>query len=329
MRVRLSEKDRLMLFNKLLSRGFSNERIANATSVSTRMVSDWRRGKYTLPQVKYQTLLILADLDLGELTPEILDGWWYTSSAGKQGAAASYGKHGNFGTPEGRRKGGINSYQNNKDKSVSIFTQNAITEPARDEQLAEFIGILIGDGCLTKYQVAIASNTTADHEYIQFIASLICDLFDITPSFSVKEAENCTSTFVSSIKLVRFLHEQGVIIGHKLRQNLDIPTWILENELYAIACLRGIFDTDGGIFLERHNINGKLYCYPRLSFVSMSYQLRLSIDEVLTNLDFSSKIRNNRSVNLEKRSDINRYFELIGSSNPKHLNRWDKFGGVG
>ncbi len=62
-------------------------------------------------------------------------------------------------------------------------------------------------------------------------------------------------------------------------------------------------DTDGCIFNECHVINNKKYCYPRLSFVSFSWQLRLSVFKILQKLNFPPKIRNNRSVQLEKRKD--------------------------
>src|SRR5207244_1846894 len=108
-----------------------------------------------------------------------------------------------------------------------------------------------------------------------------------------------------------------------------IPAWIIDNKELSAACVRGIFDTDGCIFQERHRIKEKLYCYPRWSLVSMSNNLRLTISDILSGLELSPRIRNNRSVNLESRSDINAYFELIGTSNLKHLNRFRTFGGVG
>ena len=44
---------------------------------------------------------------------------------------------------------------------------------------------------------------------------------------------------------------------------------------------------------------------------------------------FALKSGYNRSVNLESLNDISRYFDLIGTSNLKHLNRFSSFGGVG
>lgn len=119
-------------------------------------------------------------------------------------------------------------------------------------------------------------------------------------------------------------------MGNKLKQGLDIPEWIKGNKELEISCIRGLMDTDGCFFNECHKINNKKYCYPRLSLVSHSRQLLDSVFEILQKLGFSPKIRNKRSVQLEKREDILRYFSLIGTSNPKHEAKFKAvFGGVG
>ncbi|HVA11399.1 MAG TPA: hypothetical protein VNG32_04525 [Candidatus Dormibacteraeota bacterium] len=329
MRVRLSTKDREYIFSRLDKKGLGLIKIASVIDVSPRTITDWKRGKYNMTINHFDKIVLLAEIDNLSLSPEVLDTWWNNSAAGKQGAAARFKKHGQLGDNKSRRLGGKNSYLKRKDNQKDIYSPKSIIEPAQDERLAEFIGILIGDGGVTKYQVAIASNTIDDREYIVYIISLIRQLFGIDPSISVRKNMNCTVTVISSVNLVKYLKKQGVPVGDKLRQNLDIPAWILRDRKLAIACLRGIFDTDGGVYLETHKIKGKQYSYPRLAFVSMSPNLRASIHQVLTDLEFSPKIRNNRSVNLEKRLDIRKYFGLVGTSNPKHMSRWDRFGGVG
>ena len=87
--------------------------------------------------------------------------------------------------------------------------------------------------------------------------------------------------------------------------------------------MRGLMDTDGCVFHECHNIKGKKYCYPRLSFVTASIPLRNSVVGILQKLHLNPKIRgtNQRYVQIEEKEKIKEYFKLIGSSNPKHLNK--------
>jgi len=56
--------------------------------------------------------------------------------------------------------------------------------------------------------------------------------------------------------------------------------------------------------------------------VSCSKSLRFSVFKILSELGFHPKIRNNRSVQLENREDIIEYFQLVGTSNLKHKNRF-------
>lgn len=128
---------------------------------------------------------------------------------------------------------------------------------------------------------------------------------------------------------MNYLTKLELIKGNKIKQGLKMPQWILENHTYAIACLRSMFDTDGGIFTERHKINGREYNYPKMAFVSASPMLVADITAVLSTLGFSAKVRQGKYVRLEKFTDIKQYFTIVGSNNPKHLRRYAQFGGVG
>jgi hypothetical protein len=52
--------------------------------------------------------------------------------------------------------------------------------------------------------------------------------------------------------------------------------------------------------------------------------LRKSVFEILEKNGLSPKVRNNRCVQIEDKEKIKRYFQVIGTSNPKHLKRYYK-----
>ena len=85
-------------------------------------------------------------------------------------------------------------------------------------------------------------------------------------------------------------------------------------------------DTDGCIFYECHNIKSKKYCYPRLSFVTASEPLKNSVVAILHKLNLNPKVRNanKRYIQIEDKEKIKEYFKVVGSSNPKHLNKYYK-----
>jgi hypothetical protein len=280
MRARLSNTDRNALFAKLLQLNVTPLHMAQQLQISVRAISDWRRGKYTIPYESFKKLMDMADMRPEELAVSNLDNWWYTHGAGEKGARVRMARHGPLGTPESRHKGGTNSYVARKDARGDIFTRTAIRFPDVDERLAEFFGIMIGDGNITKYQASIALSSLVDVEYSVYVMRLLFELFGLSPSVVKKGSSNCLVITASSVELSEFLVNKGLPLGDKLRGNLNIPGWILADRNLSMACVRGILDTDGCIFQECHIIRGKQYRYPRLSFVSMSPTLRTSLGEV-------------------------------------------------
>ena len=110
---------------------------------------------------------------------------------------------------------------------------------------------------MTRYQVSIALSSLVDEEYCKFVMELIQNLFGLQPKLFKRKNSNCLVIVVSSVALVEFLAQNGILQGDKIRQNLDIPNWILTDNEYAKACIKGIFDTDGCIFQECHTIKQK------------------------------------------------------------------------
>lgn len=328
-RIRLSEKTRALLFDALEQRGLGREQIGRLTHVSGRTITDWKKGKTTMPADSFRLLVRAAQINIDERDITKLASWWNNSQAGKKGAAIRQSKHGQLGDARSRHKGGLVSYQKRRDDPTDIFARKPIRRPAKCTQLAEFIGIMIGDGNLTEYQISISLSSLVDQEYSFFVAALLEKLFSVKPSVSKRNTSNCIVIVASSKHLVGFLKEHGILQGHKIRQNLDIPDWIVQNQSYNMAALRGIFDTDGCVFQERHKIKDKIYSYPRLSLVSSSSNLRTAVHDILKEYGFTPKIRNDRSVNLESLKDIQMYFRIIGTNNPKHRERFRSFGGVG
>jgi hypothetical protein len=204
-----------------------------------------------------------------------------------------------------------------------MFTKSVYL-PSRSKELAEFVGIMLGDGGITPYQVTITIDSENDREYIHYIVWLAESLFRVPASASPRRSCRATDIKISRTALVRFCNIfLGLPIGNKLKQGLNIPSWIMENAEYQKACIRGLIDTDGCIFFEQHVINGKVYRYPRLNLRSASPALLLSVQKIFHNFGLSGIMRSDRSLQLESKKDIAAYFEQVGTSNPKHRRRYN------
>jgi hypothetical protein len=124
---------------------------------------------------------------------------------------------------------------------------------------------------------------------------------------------------------LNILEKIGLKRGNKIRQQIDVPSWILANHDYVRACVRGLIDTDGTICLDKREVGGKIYSYLLLSFSSHSLPLRDSMEKMLMELGFTPKHPKGVNVALYRQEEIHRYFVKVGTSNPHHRDRYQEF----
>lgn len=319
----------MILFNTLENLGFATNDIAERLGVHPRTLRDWKRGIFTIPKDNFDALVKLAEIDADILEVEVLPQWWNNKQAGQIGGRIYIARYGAPGTQQSRKSGGYASYSRRKNVDNDIFTRNSIIKPKASRSLAEFFGLMIGDGGINTYQISVTLDNKTDIEYALYVQTLVKRLFGITPNCRQRYDKNCIVIEVSSINLVTFLVNKGLPLGDKLRGGISVPEWIKRNKQYSKACVRGMFDTDGSVFQEVHTIKGKKYSYCRMSFVSASMTLLEDAYDILTSLGINAKIRGDRAVTIERFTDIQEYFRIVGSSNPKHIRRFAQFGGVG
>lgn len=198
-----------------------------------------------------------------------------------------------------------------------------IVYPKKSAKLAEFMGIMLGDGGITRKQISVTLNSEDDKEYTQFVFDLIKELFKVEAGISKRKDAKALRLQVSRINLVDFLVKLGLKRGNKVKQKADVPRWIKEKKEFKIACLRGLIDTDGGILTHRYRVNGRLYTYKKMCFNNRSEPLLKSAGRILSELGFTPKIRKERDdLYLYNEREVKRYFEEIGTHNLKHLRRF-------
>lgn len=303
--------------------GFEWNKIAKKIGVSKRTLFDWRREKYTISLSALKKLCKLAGLEIPK-SVEIKDPFWYIPKASSLGGKITWEKYGQIGNSEKRKKNWRKWWEKRGKFQIPQNQSLEIYEPSKSKELAEFIGIMLGDGNMTDMQLKIYLNTIDDKSYIKFVEKLIERLFKLKPTTVDRNDCQVSYILISRKKLVDFCKELGLVIGDKIKNNAKIPNWIMENRQYKIACIRGIFDTDGCVYDECHKINNKSYSYLRAAIVNKNPCFRGQVARILKELGFSPRIRNNRSVNLELKQDVIKYFIVIGSNNPKHRNRYQK-----
>lgn len=121
--------------------------------------------------------------------------------------------------------------------------------PDFSEKLAEFFGVMLGDGhinfypnCAT-YQIYISINNTTDKDYIPYVKDLVESLFKLPAGIHYRKNPDMAELFVSSVDLLKYLRDKGLSSTNKVKAQVKIPEWIFSKETFQRAFLKGFFDT--------------------------------------------------------------------------------------
>ncbi|HXK38663.1 MAG TPA: LAGLIDADG family homing endonuclease [Candidatus Paceibacterota bacterium] len=191
--------------------------------------------------------------------------------------------------------------------------------PKHSAEFAEFFGIMIGDGGVNNpWQAKITVNAVADRGYSEYIVKLCRRLFGIKPSSHKRSDTKALDIHLNSVTIVDFLISEGLRRGNKLAQGLDIPNWILAKPLFRAACIRGLVDTDGCLYVHNHIVAGRRYRNLGLCFSSRSPLLLNQVARAFEESGLLPHIdRRGQNVYLYRADSVIRYLKIFGSSNDR------------
>lgn len=293
--------------------------IARLCGVHPRTLHDWREEKYTISLPAFSRLRKRwSDIPAPGI---VVDPFRHVQRAGHLGALSRYRRYGNPGTEAGRRKGGRATqrfFRSNpqRAKQLGFVTRKLIRRPSRSEPLAELVGILLGDGHMSRFQVMVYLNQT-ERRLAEHVRQLIQQLFGILPSIHERPQHHLIVVTASSRSLVEWLVRCGVCAGDKIKHRATIPQWIFRRPVFMQACLRGLIDTDGTLFVHRHQVQGRVYRHMGLGFTSYSSFLLRSTARLMTELNFQPRtyLKQGHLV-LYRWNEVRRYMKEVGTQHP-------------
>jgi len=303
------------------SLGIGWDELSELCGVDRRTLFNWRQEQYHIP---HDTLLHLSTSSgvslptIEEIIEE--DGW--QSRAGKLGAQASLEKYGNPGNFESRQRGGLTTQRLRREHPEEYpSNEKQIAYPDLSPELAELVGIILGDGSIRDYYVTVSLNLWQEGEYAKFVSSLIESLFNVSVTLHTEILKSTYTVRVSSVNLVEFFNESGLVSGNKVEQQVGVPDWIFEDNETMRACARGLMDTDGSVYLHRYKSGGIDYGYIKLCFSNHSRTLLNDMVTMLSALGFSPVTDGETKVTLNRQEEVLRYYSEIGTHNSYHLDR--------
>lgn len=206
------------------------------------------------------------------------------------------------------------------------------------EELAEETGWHIGDGSMNYYKnygkligfYQLRGHIEDDrNHYVKRIKPLFKNLYGVDISLREMPSTRVYGFQIWSNELVKFKKQLGLKTGPKI--DVAIPPRFLVNDKLKIAIIRGIFDTDGCIYLEHKN--HKLY--PRIQIVTISGMLAEQLKSIFIDLGLRATVYNylnpkgNRkiaySVVIRGEEMLHKFMKIISPQNPKHVVKYNRF----
>lgn len=203
-------------------------------------------------------------------------------------------------------------------------------------KLSEFIGAIIGDGCLVSYlrrgrsnqsirYIEITGDAFLDADYFfSYLSPLIKEQFGKTPRIYTAN-ENTLRLRIYSQSIHDYIAAICSWKPGKKAYTITIPDVILNSSREnTLACIRGIFDTDGCVFLDNRPAYRKPY--PRITLQMASKPLVTQLAELLEE-DFkvtcriSSKDPTRNYIELYGHKQVQKWQKIVGFSNLRHSSK--------
>lgn len=183
-------------------------------------------------------------------------------------------------------------------------------------EFAELYGALLGDGCVYSNfnSFCITGNADLDEEYIRYLSDLCNSVFDIDPKIRFQREETVVRLTLNSRKIARFLVDTGFPLGKKKNKNFSPPEDLTANKELLASCVRGLFDTDGGIY--SHPNTGIM-----LDITAKNESLLRFLNAASDRLDLPLNLTTGR-VQLYGESKVEEFLKNIGSSNSRNIKRY-------
>jgi hypothetical protein len=131
--------------------------------------------------------------------------------------------------------------------------------PEVNTKMAEFFGILAGDGYTNEYShktsrkryTKIAGHKHDDSIYHKdYVKKIIKELFNIDTHEQIRKNENTRILRICSKGLFNYLKSKEFPLGEK--GDFQIPSWICQNKKYQIAFIKGLADTDFTFHIKKN-----------------------------------------------------------------------------
>ena len=315
-----SKSSRKDFFLKLLKLSSSKnwKTLYENNKINRSVWSDYRSGRLSIPQEIYQRFLVYfnkRDIEYFSKKINVMEDNWGKIKGGKK----TYFRH-KILFNEGRKKGLIALSKIRKNSDFD-FTQIEL-----DRELSYFIGLLIGDGFVNKYNSSYLIQFIGHKKELEYYRDIICEYvkskFNLNPIIKESNEGNFIRVNIYSKSLFNLLTKEFDIPPGRKSHIVLIPPKILNSEKEIIfSLLAGIYDAEGCVFIDKREKYSKPY--PRIDLHMINQKILNQIKEIFDregiNCSFANISNDNSRILIYGEKNIKNFLEKIPIKNPKHL----------
>jgi hypothetical protein len=323
-RVELTSDFRYRLFEGVLSRNnLTLKELSKKLGCGYSGIKNWRSGKNLIPESFLNALIMMSTQDIKDnldknMISKLDENW-------------------------GERLGGRNFYKkyHRQIKSRLAHARSFIKQKSfptmPDNDIWELMGVLLGDGCLSKYyakyerrfiyEISFTGNMFDDLDfYRQRIIPILREKFEVSGNYYLRPKYHVICIRIRSKRIFNFFRDLGMPVGKK-KKTIRITSRMFRESLdVKAAILRGLLDTDGHIFARKD----EGYKYPHLEISSGSISFLKDLNLLIRTFGLPAYLhvyvrgqREGGNVLIRGGKNIKLWMERIGSSNPTHINRYN------
>lgn len=205
-------------------------------------------------------------------------------------------------------------------KQIKYIDGQGEVEPLvlkKTELLAEFVGMILGDGHIDKHSYSRGDRHISSHYLcitLSFDESEIIDRAKFLARECLGETFNeeklnhaeAVNLKVHGKVIVRALEEIGLVAGNKVEKQVGVPEWVMKDTDFQKKCLKGLFDTDGSFY--KRSEDGYKIAY----FKNKSENLLNGFVEICDNLDIKTSRAGDHAIQVAAQNDVRKFVKEIG-----------------
>lgn len=189
-------------------------------------------------------------------------------------------------------------------KVQSKTKPSARTKLKRNGDLAELIGVILGDGYIGQHprtQVLRIVSNSNNPQFVTRYTKLVERVFSKKPSVTKRKSSNCVDIVLYQKEIAQRL---GLVAGRKTHRTITLPKWIENSRQYKIRFLRGLYETDGCLAHHRGTYTHKF------TFSNVNQSLLRIVFMLLCELGFHpSKTKTN--IQISRKAEVARASTLV------------------